>query len=192
MVTIAVIREADDEPRVAASPETVKKLAALGAEVRVEASAGARSRFSDEAYAAAGARVVDRSAALSGADILIKVRRPSADEVKALKPGAIVAAGLDPHGDRTELEALATSGASLFAMELMPRTTRAQSMDVLSSQANLAGYKAVVDGAAMFGQALAYDDDARRHGARRKGLHHGGRRRRAFRRLRLRGGSARR
>ncbi len=154
MVTIAVIREADDEPRVAASPETVKKFAALGAEVRVEAGAGAKSRFSDEAYTAAGARVVDRSAALSGADILIKVRRPSADEVKSLKPGAIVAAGLDPHSDRTGLEDLAASGASLFAMELMPRTTRAQSMDVLSSQANLAGYKAVVDGAAMFGQAL--------------------------------------
>ncbi|MGQ0457802.1 MAG: Re/Si-specific NAD(P)(+) transhydrogenase subunit alpha [Hyphomicrobium sp.] len=154
MVTIAVTGEASDEPRVAVSPDTVKKLMALGAEVRVESGAGLRSRFSDDAYAAAGAKIVPPDAALAGADILIKVRRPAADEVAALKPGAIVAAMLDPYGDRAGLDALAGTGASLFAMELMPRTTRAQSMDVLSSQANLAGYKAVVDGAAMFGQAL--------------------------------------
>lgn len=154
MVTIAVVSETSGEPRVAMSPETVKKLAALGAKVRVESGAGLRSRFSDEAYKAAGADVVDRNAALSGADALFAVQRPSAEDVGKLKPGAIVAAILNPYGDKDGLQSLADTKASLFAMELMPRTTRAQSMDVLSSQANLAGYKAVVDGAAMFGQAL--------------------------------------
>ena len=154
MVTIAVTRESDDEPRIAISPDTVKKFAALGANVRVETGAGLRSRFSDDAYKAAGAEIAEHDAALSGADILLKVRRPSADEIKALKPGAIVAAMIDPYGDRAALDALAATGATVFSMELMPRTTRAQSMDVLSSQANLAGYKAVVDGAGMFGQAL--------------------------------------
>src|SRR5437660_715367 len=91
---------------------------------------------------------------LAGADILLKVRRPSPDELKALKPGAIVAAIVSPFDDRAGLEALAGTGASLMAMELMPRISRAQSMDVLSSQANLAGYKAVVDAAAKFGQAI--------------------------------------
>ncbi|MBX9683616.1 MAG: Re/Si-specific NAD(P)(+) transhydrogenase subunit alpha [Hyphomicrobium sp.] len=154
MVTIAVTSEAADEPRVAASPETVKKFSALGATVRVEAGAGARSRFADDAYRAAGATVVSRSEALAGADVLLAVRRPPVDDIKALKPGAIVAAMIDPYGDRAAIDALAASGASIFSMEFMPRTTRAQSMDVLSSQANLAGYKAVVDGASMFGQAL--------------------------------------
>jgi NAD(P) transhydrogenase subunit alpha len=155
MVTIAVTAERDGEPRVAVSPETVRKLAALGCSVRVEAGAGARSRFSDEALAAQGAGIVASAAeALSGADILLKVRRPSVEEVAALKPGAIVAAMLAPYDDRPGLEALAATGASLMAMEFMPRISRAQSMDVLSSQANLAGYKAVVDAAAHFGQAL--------------------------------------
>ena len=154
MVTIAVTREPADEPRVAVSPETVKKLVGAGAAVRVEAGAGSRSRFSDEALKAAGAEIVSHDEALNGADILIKVRRPTVDEVKALKPGALVVAGLSPYDDRAGLDALAATGASIFAMEFMPRTTRAQSMDILSSQANLAGYKAVVDAAAMFGQAL--------------------------------------
>ena len=154
MVTIAVTREAADEPRVAVSQETVKKLVAAGAIVRVEAGAGQRSRFSDDALKAAGAEIVSHTDALNGADVLMKVRRPSADEIKALKPGAIIAAMIDPFGDSAALEALAGTGATIFSMEFMPRTTRAQSMDVLSSQANLAGYKAVVDAAAMFGQAL--------------------------------------
>jgi NAD(P) transhydrogenase subunit alpha len=154
MVTIAVTREPADEPRVAVSPETVKKLVGAGAAVRVEAGAGSRSRFSDEALKAAGAKIVSHEEALNGADILIKVRRPTVEEVKALKPGALVVAGLSPYDDRAGLDALAATGASIFAMEFMPRTTRAQSMDILSSQANLAGYKAVVDAAAMFGQAL--------------------------------------
>lgn len=155
MATIAVTAERDGEPRVAVSPETVRKLTALGCSVRVEAGAGARSRFADDALAAQGATIAASAAeALSGADILLKVRRPTAEEVKALKPGAIVAAMLGPYDDRPGLDALAATGASLMAMEFMPRISRAQSMDVLSSQANLAGYKAVVDAAAHFGQAL--------------------------------------
>ena len=154
MVTIAVASEQADEPRVAVSPDTVKKFSALGAVVRIEQGAGLRSRFSDEAYRAAGAEILNRAEALAGADILLSVRRPSAEDIRALKPGAIVAGMIDPFGERAGLEALAGSGGTVFSMELMPRTTRAQSMDVLSSQANLAGYKAVVDGASMFGQAL--------------------------------------
>jgi NAD(P) transhydrogenase subunit alpha len=155
MITIAVTAERDGEPRVAVSPETVKKLAALGATVRVQAGSGAHSRFADDTLKAQGAIIAASAAeALAGADILLRVRRPSADEVKALKPGAIVAAMLSPFDDRTGLDALAATGASLMAMEFMPRISRAQSMDVLSSQANLAGYKAVVDAAAHFGQAL--------------------------------------
>ncbi len=155
MVTIAVTAERDGEPRVAVSPETVKKLVGLGCTVRVQAGAGASSRFSDDALTAQGA-ILTASAAdtLNGADILLKVRRPSSEEVKALKPGAIVAAMLSPFDDRPGLDALAGTGASLMAMEFMPRISRAQSMDVLSSQANLAGYKAVVNAAAMFEQAM--------------------------------------
>jgi NAD(P) transhydrogenase subunit alpha len=155
MVTIAITAEGADEPRVAVSPETSKKLSALGAKVKVEAGAGTRSRFSDEALKAQGAEIVASAAdALRDADILLKVRRPSVEEVKALKPGAIVAAMIDPFGDRDGLEALAATNVALFSMEFMPRITRAQSMDVLSSQANLAGYKAVVDAAALFEQAI--------------------------------------
>jgi H+-translocating NAD(P) transhydrogenase subunit alpha len=154
MVTIAVTSESVDEPRVAVSPDTVKKFTGLGAKVRVESGAGLRSRFSDEAYRAAGAEIVGRAEALAGADILLKVRRPGIDELTALKPGAIVAGMIEPFGDREALDALAATGTTIFSMEFMPRISRAQSMDVLSSQANLAGYKAVIDGAAMFGQAL--------------------------------------
>jgi NAD(P) transhydrogenase subunit alpha len=140
---------------VAVSPETVKKLAALGCTVRIETGAGRHSRFADSVFQAQGATVASSAAeALDGADILLKVRRPSPEEAKALKPGAIVAAMLSPYDDRPGLEALAAAGVSLMAMEFVPRITRAQSMDVLSSQANLAGYKAVVNAAARFGQAL--------------------------------------
>lgn len=155
MITIAVTAEPADEPRVAISPETVKKFVGLGAIVKVQRGAGLRSRFSDEMLAAQGATIVDTpAAAIDGADFLLKVRRPSAEEISALKPGAMVVAMIEPFGDRAGLEAAAQKGATLFSMEFMPRITRAQSMDVLSSQANLAGYKAVVDAASMFGQAL--------------------------------------
>ncbi|HRD77103.1 MAG TPA: Re/Si-specific NAD(P)(+) transhydrogenase subunit alpha [Hyphomicrobiaceae bacterium] len=155
MVTIAVAGEGADEPRVAISPETVKKFVGLGATVRVAAGAGRRARVSDDALKAAGAEIVAQpGAAASGADILLSVRRPSLESVKALKKGGLVFAMLDPYSERSGLEELAAEGAGLFSMEFMPRITRAQSMDVLSSQANLAGYKAVVDAASMFEQAM--------------------------------------
>lgn len=155
MVTIAVTPEPSHEPRVAASPDTVKKLVGAGCSVLIVAGAGLRSRFTDEAFKAQGAEIVATPAeALSRSDILLKVRRPSADELSALKLGTIVIGMLDPYSERSELQALAASKATLFSMELLPRTTRAQAMDVLSSQANLAGYKAVVDAAAAFGAAL--------------------------------------
>jgi NAD(P) transhydrogenase subunit alpha len=155
MVTIAVTAERDGEPRVAVSPETVKKLGGLGATVRVQSGAGAQSRFSDDILKAQGATIAGSAAeAVSGADILLTVRRPDAATVKALKPGAIVVAMLSPYDDPSGLQALAATGATLIAMEFMPRISRAQSMDVLSSQANLAGYKAVINAAAHFGQAV--------------------------------------
>jgi NAD(P) transhydrogenase subunit alpha len=155
MVTIAVTAEGPDEPRVAISPETIKKYVGLGCTVRVQSGAGLRSRFSDDTLKAAGATITASAReALEGADILLRVRRPTADDVKVLKPGAIVAAMLAPYDDRPGLDTLAATNASLMSMEFMPRITRAQSMDVLSSQANLAGYKAVVDSAAMFEQAM--------------------------------------
>jgi NAD(P) transhydrogenase subunit alpha len=155
MVTVAVAPEEAGETRVALSPDQAKKLTGLGCTVSIPSGAGTRSRFSDAAFTAAGAKIASNpTEALAGADILLKVRRPSPDEVKALKPGAIVAAMFNPFDDRAGLDALAKSGASLFSMEFMPRISRAQSMDVLSSQANLAGYKAVVDAAAMFEQAV--------------------------------------
>ena len=155
MVTIAVTGEDASEPRVAVSPETVKKLIALGCAVKVAAGAGLRSRFSDAQYRDAGATIAGAaSEALAGADILLRVRRPSVADVKSLMSGAMVMAMLDPYSDRAGIEALAATGASTFAMEFMPRITRAQSMDVLSSQANLAGYRAVIDGAGEYGRAL--------------------------------------
>ncbi len=155
MPTIAVTAEDAPETRVAASPETVKKLVGLGCTIRIETGAGLKSRFSDDAYTAAGAQIsASAAAAVAGADMLLHVRRPSLEQVKALTPGAMVIAILDPYAGRDGLEALAASGASAFAMEFMPRITRAQSMDVLSSQANLAGYKAVVDAASMLEQAI--------------------------------------
>jgi len=155
MVTIAVTAEGAGEPRVAVSPDTVKKLAAAGCTVNVQSGAGVRSRFSDDALRAAGATITASQAeTLQNADILLKVRRPASEEVALLKPGGIVVAMLDPYSNDAGLAALVAGKATLFAMELMPRTTRAQAMDVLSSQANLAGYKAVVDAASRFGAAL--------------------------------------
>jgi NAD(P) transhydrogenase subunit alpha len=155
MVKIAVTAEASNEPRVAISPETVKKFLGLGCTVAVEAGAGARSRFSDEALQAVGAEIAATSAdALRDADVLLSVARPSDEAVKSLKSGAIAVAMMDPFGERAALDAMAATGATAFTMEFMPRISRAQSMDVLSSQANLAGYKAVVDAASMFEQAM--------------------------------------
>jgi len=150
---IAVAREVDPaEPRVAATPDTVKKLTALGAEVTVQAGAGVKSGVLDTDYTAAGATV--SANAIDGADIVIKVRRPGEAEVAGYKKGALVIAIMDPFGNEAALGTLAKAGVTAFAMELMPRITRAQAMDVLSSQANLAGYRAVIDGAADYGRAL--------------------------------------
>jgi NAD(P) transhydrogenase subunit alpha len=155
MVKLAVTAEHADEPRCSVSPETVKKLTALGCTIVVQSGAGLRSRFSDAQLAAQGATIVPTAAeALSGADILLAVRRPDNAAIAQIKPGAIVTAMADPYGERAALDELAATKASIFSMELMPRITRAQSMDVLSSQANLAGYKAVVDAAALFEQAM--------------------------------------
>ena len=155
MITIGVPAEGPEEPRIGLSPETAKKLVKLGAKVLIRSGAGLRSHFSDEDYRSAGAEIVAADAdAVKPADIVLTVRRPSLAQVQAMKPGAMLIAMLDPYSDADGLQALAKTGASLFAMELMPRISRAQSMDVLSSQANLAGYKAVVDAAALFERAL--------------------------------------
>ncbi len=155
MITIGVPAEGEDEPRIGLSPETVKKLVKLGASVKVRSGAGLRSHFSDADYAAAGASIAASDAdAVKDADVVLTVRRPQGPLVKSMKKGAALIGMLDPFSDAPGLDALAKTGVSLFAMELMPRISRAQSMDVLSSQANLAGYKAVVDAAAAFERAL--------------------------------------
>jgi proton-translocating NAD(P)+ transhydrogenase subunit alpha len=150
---IGVARESDPaEPRVAATPETVKKLKALGADIAVEPGAGVKSGVLDQDYEAAGATV--RADAVKDADIVLKVRRPSEAELPTYKRGALVIAIMDPFGNDAALAAMANAGVTAFAMELMPRITRAQVMDVLSSQANLAGYRAIIDAAAEYGRAL--------------------------------------
>src|SRR5688572_15025624 len=133
------------EARVAASADTVKAFLKKGLQVAVQTGAGSGSHIADAAFAASGARIVKNESDFKNADIVLTVRRPSAKLLKGLKKGAIIAGGLDPYGDRKGLEALAKPGQTLFAMELMPRISRAQSMDILSSQSNLAGYKAVID-----------------------------------------------
>jgi NAD(P) transhydrogenase subunit alpha len=159
---VAVIKERRaHERRVAASPDTVKRMVGMGLEVVVESGAGAGASFSDAAFVAVGASIAaDAAAALGDADIVLKVRRPlidgeaGIDELKYLKRGAVLIGLLQPAQDPADVEAYARAGISAFAMELLPRITRAQSMDVLSSQANLAGYKAVLDAAAEFGRAF--------------------------------------
>ena len=155
-VAIAVTRERrEGETRCAVTPETVKKLIALGATVTVEAGTGAGSSIPDADYEAAGATVAkDTKAVLTGADILLKVRGPTAQEISALKPGAVVAAMLDAYREKDTVQALAGAGTTAFAMEFVPRITRAQVMDVLSSQANLAGYRAVIEAAYAYGKGF--------------------------------------
>ena len=151
---IGVVAETDPhETRVAASAETVKKFIGLGAEVAIERGAGQGAGIPDADYAAAGARLVSAAEAF-GADIILKVRRPSGVELAQIKRGALVVASMDPYGHQDAIEAMAQAGVAAFAMELMPRITRAQSMDVLSSQANLAGYRAVIDAASEYGRVL--------------------------------------
>lgn len=161
---IAVLKErAAHERRVAATPETVKKFLGLGATMTVETGAGAGASISDAAYKAAGASIAkDAKAAAKGADVVLKVGRPlrkgeskdKVDELAAIPKGAALVAILNPYKDKKGPEAYAKAGVTAFAMEFMPRITRAQSMDVLSSQSNLAGYKAVLDAAEHFGRAF--------------------------------------
>ncbi|HZH28150.1 MAG TPA: Re/Si-specific NAD(P)(+) transhydrogenase subunit alpha [Azospirillaceae bacterium] len=148
------------EKRVAASPETVRKLKGLGFDVVVEAGAGLSSAMTDAAYAEAGATIApDARAALDGADVVLKVQRPMAagdglDELLPMKPGAVLVGLLAPYQSGDQIRSYAERRIDAFAMELVPRITRAQSMDVLSSQANLAGYRAVLDAAAEYGRAF--------------------------------------
>ena len=159
---IAVLKERrEHERRVAASPETVKKFTALGQSVVVEAGAGLGASITDQVYVDAGATIApDAKAALEGADIVLKVQRPlgpgegEIDEIALLPKGSMLVAILAPHGDPERVKAYADAGVNAFAMEFMPRITRAQSMDVLSSQSNLSGYRAVIDAAATFTRAM--------------------------------------
>ncbi|MBV9842447.1 MAG: NAD(P) transhydrogenase subunit alpha [Sphingomonadaceae bacterium] len=157
---IAVLREtAPDEARVAATPETVKKFVGLGATVAVENGAGTRASIADDAYAAAGATLGARADVLSGADILLSVQGPEPASLAGAKQGAWLTASLNPFGGgedggRARIDAYAGLGLEALAMEFMPRITRAQSMDVLSSQANLAGYRAVLDAAHEYGRVF--------------------------------------
>ena len=157
---IAVLKElAEGERRVAATPETIKKFAALGAEMAVESGAGAAASYADADYEAAGARLGTRAATLKGADIILGVQGPDPDSLKGAKKGAWIVAGMNPfgageNGGRTRVEAYAAAGFEALAMEFMPRITRAQSMDILSSQSNLSGYKAVLDAASEYGRAF--------------------------------------
>jgi NAD(P) transhydrogenase subunit alpha len=153
---VAIIRERGArESRVAASPESVKKLAGLGLAVHIESGAGARAHFSDDEYRDAGAEIGrDADSVLADADALLTVERPPREYVSRLRRGALLIGQLAPHAERGDIDAYAECGVDAFAMELMPRISRAQSMDVLSSQSNLAGYKAVVDAAAEFERAM--------------------------------------
>lgn len=152
---IAVLKEtAAGEPRVAATPETVKKFAALGATLVVEAGAGLGASIADADYQVAGAAIGDRASTLADADILLGVQGATPESLKGVKPGAWLVAGLNPFGERARVDSYAALGIDALAMEFMPRITRAQSMDILSSQSNLAGYKAVLDAAAEYGRAF--------------------------------------
>ncbi len=157
---IAVLKEhADGERRVAATPETVRKFAALGATLAVETGAGDTASIADAAYRDAGAAVGDRAATLAGADIVLGVQGPAASSLTGVSRGAWIVASLDPFGTgpdrgRARVDDYAAAGYEALAMEFMPRITRAQSMDILSSQSNLSGYKAVLDAAAEYGRAF--------------------------------------
>ena len=154
-IKIAVLKEtAAGELRVSATPETVKKFTALGAQMAVEAGAGAAASYGDAGYADAGATVGDRAATLAGADIVLGIQGPDPATLSGVKPGAWIVAGLNPFVERARIDGYAAAGLEALAMEFMPRITRAQSMDILSSQSNLAGYKAVITAAQHYGRAF--------------------------------------
>lgn len=152
---IAVLKERlAGESRVAVTPETAKKIAALGHTVAIETGAGLGSSMPDAQYAAAGAVVGSAGDALNGADLLLAVRTPQAEHLGALKKGAGFVALVNPYGAKDQIEGWAKQGLHALAMEFIPRITRAQAMDALSSQANLAGYRAVIEGAALYGRGF--------------------------------------
>ena len=152
---IAVLLErTSGETRVAATPETVRKFVALGAAVAVEQGAGVAASIADADFAAAGAEVAPAGAVVAGADVILAVQGPEPELLTGAAPGAWIVGGLDPLGHRSRIEAYAAAGFEALAMEFMPRITRAQSMDILSSQANLAGYKAVIAAADAYGRAF--------------------------------------
>lgn len=151
---IAVLKEsAPGETRVAATPETVKKITALGHSVTVQTGAGASASYPDDLYTQAGAEI-SADGGIGGADLTIKVRRPTDSEIGVMRAGSGFASLLEPYGDRGVVEALAKAKIDAVAMEFIPRISRAQSMDALSSQANLAGYRAVIEGAGIYGRAF--------------------------------------
>ena len=155
MVKIAVLKEtAQGETRVSASPETVKKFIALGATISIEKGAGAGASIGDSDYETAGASVGSLASVLKGADIVLGVQGPDPKALTGMKSGAWLVAGLDPFGQRARVDAYAKAGVEALAMEFMPRITRAQSMDILSSQSNLSGYKAVIEAASVYGRAF--------------------------------------
>jgi H+-translocating NAD(P) transhydrogenase subunit alpha len=155
MMRIAVLKEtAPGETRVAAIPETVKKFIALGAEVAVESGAGAAASISDDAFAAAGASIGKAKEVVAKANIILGVQGPDVKSLAGANPGAWIAASLDPFGRRAQIDDYAKAGFEALAMEFMPRITRAQGMDILSSQSNLSGYKAVIDAAGAYGRAF--------------------------------------
>jgi len=155
MVKIAVLKEtAQGETRVSASPETVKKFIALGATISIEKGAGAGASIGDSDYETAGASVGSLASVLKDADIVLGVQGPDPKALTGMKSGAWLVAGLDPFGQRARVDAYAKAGVEALAMEFMPRITRAQSMDILSSQSNLSGYKAVIEAASVYGRAF--------------------------------------
>ena len=149
-----ILKESETELRVSASPDSVKKMVELGISVNIQTSAGQNSNFSDESYKANGAEIFNNTSEISNADIIIKVNKPTDDEIASMKEGSLFIGSLDPYNSRETLNKLRDKGVTSFAMELMPRITRAQSMDILSSQSNLAGYKAVIDATYLFNKAM--------------------------------------
>ena len=151
---IFVLKESNSDARVSASPETTKKLVELGLDVNIQNEAGSGSNFSNDSYTANGAKIFNNVSDISSADVVIKVNKPNEDEIANMKEGTILISSLDPYNNKDVIKSLKERGITSFAMELMPRITRAQSMDILSSQSNLAGYKAVIDATYIFNKAL--------------------------------------
>ena len=151
---IFVLKETNSDARVSASPETTKKLVEMGLDVNIQNEAGSGSNFSNDSYIANGAKIFNNVSDISSADVVIKVNKPNEDEIANMKEGTILISSLDPYNNKDVIKSLKERGITSFAMELMPRITRAQSMDILSSQSNLAGYKAVIDATYIFNKAL--------------------------------------